>query len=154
MSTQLDRDVSTVLNAVVPRAERKAKLAGRVLAALERSEIARLTRAALRGNVQALESLKIYAGPLPSPAKAAVSTVNEETDLGQALLAGHRGSPFFAETAPRAAEVAEDASIPGATQGIADEIGRMPLINGDAKFHDLTRAWAMKIPFGGRRLDG
>ncbi len=102
MSTQLDRDVSTVLNAVMPKAEAHAKLAGRLLAALERSEIAKLVRESLRGSREALETLQLYTGTSTSPAKAAAPAVSETTDLGKALLeaAGHR-SPFFAETAAR-----------------------------------------------------
>jgi hypothetical protein len=154
MTTKFLEDVSSILNVVMPKAEARAKLKGRVLAAIERSEIARLVRESLKGNREALETLQLYAGTPTSPAKPAPA-VSETTDLGKALLeaAGHR-SPFFAETAARSgAQIAEDASIPGATPGIADEIGRMPLINGDEKFHDLTRAWAMSVPFGGRRLD-
>jgi hypothetical protein len=153
MSTQLDRDVSTVLNAVVPKAEARAKLAGRLLAAIERSEIAKLVREALRGSHEALQTLQLYTGTPALPARPAVPAVGEETDLGRALLAGRHRSPFFAEAAPRtAAQIAEAAGIEGATPGVADEIGRMPLTNGDERFHNLTRAWARMIPFGGQRL--
>jgi hypothetical protein len=155
MSTQLDKDVSAVLSAVMPKAEARAKFKGRVLAAVERSEIARLIRESLRGNHEALETLQLYTGtPAFPPAKPAVPAVNEETNLGKALLSGHRGSPFFAETAPRSgAEIAEDASIPGVVPGVSDAIARLPLVDGDSTFHELTRAWAMSVPFGGRRLD-
>ena len=154
MSTQFDKDVSNILTAIMPRAERHAKLKGRLLAAVERSEIARLVRESLRGSKEALETLQLYDGSPASPAKAAVPAVNEATNLGEALLAGHHRSPFFAETAPRAAEVAEDASIPGVVPGVSDAIARLPLVDGDSAFHRLTRAWAMSVPFGGTRLDG
>jgi hypothetical protein len=112
-----------------------------------------LVRESLRGNHEALETLKIYAGPLPPPAKSAAPAIGETTDLGAALLAGPHRSPFF-ETAPRSGtEIAEAAGIDGATPGVSDEIARMPLVNGDAAFRDLTRSWAKKISFGGQRLD-
>ncbi len=155
MSTQLDKDTAAILNVVMPKAERKAKLAGRLLAAIERSEIAKLVREALRGSRSALETLQLYTGTPALPARPAAPAITEATDLGAALLeaAGHR-SPFFAGTARTVKAIAEDASIPGATPGVADEIGRMALVNGDERFHQLTQSWAMKIPFGGTRLDG
>jgi hypothetical protein len=153
MSTKFTEDCVAVLNVVMPKAEARAKFKGRVLAAIERSEIARLVRESLRGNAEALETLQLYTGTPASPAKPAAPVIGETSDLGRALLeaAGHR-SPFFAETARSGAEIAEDAAIPGATAGIADEIGRMPLISGDATYHELTRNWAMSVPFGGRKL--
>jgi hypothetical protein len=156
MSTQFDKDVSNILSTVMPRCEARASLKGRVLAAVERSEIAHLVRESLRGNREALETLQLFTGtPASSPAKPAVSVVNETTNLGEALLAGRHRSPFFAETAPRSAtEIAEDAAIPGATPGISNEIGHMALIDGDNAFHNLTRSWAKTVSFGGRRLNG
>ena len=150
MSTKFTEDCVAVLNVVMPKAEARAKLAGRVLAAIERSEVAHLVRESLRGNHEALETLKIYAGPLPSPAKVAVPTVNEETNLGQALLAGPHRSPFF-ETAPRSSQITEDAETRFAP-GLSDQIARMPLVDGDSAFHNLTRNFAKTVSFGGRRL--
>jgi hypothetical protein len=153
MSTQFDRDVSDILTVIMSKAESRAKAAGRVLAATERSEIARLVRESLSGNTQALQALRVHIGTPAAPAKAA-STVNETTDLGRALLeTGRHRSPFFAETAPRtAAQIAEDAAIPGVTPGISDAIGRMPLVDGDAAYHELTRNWALGTSFGGQKL--
>jgi hypothetical protein len=156
MSTTFTEDVAAVLNTVMPAAERKAKAAGRALAATERSEIARLVRESLGGNHEALEALKVFTGAPATPAKPVAPTITETSDLGRLLLeTGRHRSPFFAETSPRTVkEITEDAGIPGATPGLADEIGRMPLVNGDQKFHDLTQAWALQVPFGGQRLNG
>jgi hypothetical protein len=155
MTTQFTADCAAILNAIMPRAEARASLKGRVLAAVERSEIARLVRESLRGSKEALETLQLFTGTPALPARPAAPAITEATDLGAALLeaAGHR-SPFFAGTARTVKAIAEDASIPGATPGVADEIGRMALVNGDERFHQLTQSWAMKIPFGGTRLDG
>jgi len=155
MTTEkLLEDVAAVLNVVMPRAEARAKGAGRVLAATERSEVARLVRESLSGNAQALEALKVWIGTPASP-KSTTPAIGEETDLGRALLesGGHR-SPFFAETGPRTVkDITEDAGISGATPGVSDEIARMPLINGDERYHELMRSVALRTSFGGRRLD-
>jgi len=153
MSTKFTEDCVAVLNVAMPAAERKAKAAGRVLQPSERAEVARLVRESLGGNHEALEALTVFTGAPATPAKAAPA-INEDSDLGRLLLeAGHRRSPFFAETAPRSGtQIAEDAAIPGATPGVSDEIARMPLNAGDQKFHELTRAWAQTVSFGGSRL--
>jgi hypothetical protein len=155
MSTTFSEDCVAVLNVAMPAAERRAQGEGRVLQASERAEVARLVRESLNGNHESLTALKVWTGaPASSPAKPAAPAVNEATDLGRALLAGRHRSPFFAETAPRtAAQIAEAAGIDGATPGISDEIGRMPLINGDEKFRELTQSWAKTVSFGGQRLD-
>jgi hypothetical protein len=192
MTTQSTEDRVAVLNVAGRLLEAKAKATGRVPTATEYSEVARLSRESLGPNgPAALEALLVLTGAPAAPAKAAAPAVNEETDLGRALIEGSgRRSPFFAEAASRTAaqiteatdlgpslmesgrrttarspffseslartlkEIAEDAAVPGATVGVADEIGRMALVNGDEKYHELTRAWAMSVPFGGRRLDG
>ena len=69
------------------------------------------------------------------------AAVNEETDLGRVLMeSGRRStapSPFFSESVARTVkEITEDAGIAGATPGVSDEIGRMPLVNGDERFHE------------------
>ena len=155
MTTQFTADCAAILNVVMPKAEARASLKGRLLAAIERSDIAHLVRESLRGNREALETLQLYTGTPALPARPAVAVIGETSNLGEALFeaAGHR-SPFFAGTARTVKAIAEDASIPGATPGVADEIGRMALVNGDERFHQLTQSWAMKIPFGGTRLDG
>ena len=66
-------DVAAILNVVMPKAEARAKAKGRVLAANERSEVARLVRESVSGNAEALEALKVWVGMLASPAKAAAS---------------------------------------------------------------------------------
>jgi hypothetical protein len=155
MSTQFDKDVSGTLSVIMPRAEARAAAAGHPLRATERSEIARLVRESLGGNLQALTALQVWVGAPSPPVKPAAPAVDEETDLGRALLAGQHRSPFFAETAPRTVkEISEDAGIPGASPGISNEIGHMALIDGDSAFHELARSWAMSVPFGGRRLNG
>ena len=150
-------DVAAILNVVMPKAEARAKAKGRVLAATERSEVARLVRESVSGNAEALEALKVWVGTPASPAKAAAAAVNEETDLGRALMeSGRRStapSPFFSESVARTVkEITEDAGIAGATPGVSDEIGRMPLVNGDERFHELTRSWASQVSFGGQKL--
>jgi hypothetical protein len=154
MSTKFTEDCVAVLNTVMPRAEARAKAAGRALAATERAEIARLVRESLSGNGQALEALKVWTGtPASSPAKPAAPAVNEETNLGAALLeaAGHR-SPFF-ETAPRTGSTIAEDAIPWPAPGISDVIARMPLITGDGSFHELIeRTLARSTSFGGTRL--
>jgi len=142
------------LNEAVPLAKAHAEATGHPLRAADYSEIARLAREWRGGNADALEGLRVWTGA--PAAKPTAPAIGEDTDLGRLLLetAGHR-SPFFAETGPRTVkDITEDAGIPGATPGIADEIGRMPVINGDQKFHELTQSWARMVPFGGQRLDG
>jgi hypothetical protein len=151
MSTKFTEDCTAILNVVMPKAEARAKLAGRVLAALERSEVAHLVRESLRGNHEALESLQLYTGTPASPAKPAAPAVNEETDLGRALLAGRHWSPFF-ETAPRsAAQITESAgNFSPETAKLSDQL---PAFKRDEIFGQAMLDFAQTVPFGARRLD-
>jgi hypothetical protein len=145
-------DVAAVLNVAMPAAECKAKAAGRVLQPSERTEVARLVRESLSGNAQALEALKIWTGSPATPAKAAPA-INEDTDLGRALLESAGGrSPFFAETGPRSAkEIIESAgTFSPETSKLADQL---PAFRRDDIFGQAMRDLAQTVPFGGSRLD-
>jgi hypothetical protein len=143
-------DVAVVLNTVMPRAEARAKGAGRVLAATERSEIARLVRESLSGNAQALEALKVWTGT--PAAKPTTPAIGEDTDLGRALLesGGHR-SPFFAETSPRTVkEITESAG--NFSPEVSKLSDQLPAFRRDEIFDQAMVDRARAVSFGGRRL--
>lgn len=155
MSTSFDREVALTLNDLMPRAEARALAAGHPLLATERQAITKLIRESLAGDRESLEKLRPWISPA-TPAKP-VPAITETSDLGQLLMeSGRRStarSPFFSESVARTVkEINEDTGIPGATPGVSDEIGRMPLVNGDERFHELTRSWASQVSFGGQKL--
>jgi hypothetical protein len=158
MSTKFTKNCAVRVDVVMPLVEAYAKAQGRALRPSDRSEIERLVQEWEGGNLEALEALKVWTGAPVAPAKPAAPAVNEETDLGRALMeSGRRStarSPFFSESvAQTVKEITEDAGIRFAP-GLSDEIARMPLVDGDSAFHTLTRDFAKTVSFGGRRLDG
>jgi len=153
MNEKFLEDVAAVLNVVMPRAEARAKAAGRILAATERSEIARLVRESLSGNAQALEALKAWTGAPVAPAKPAAPAITETSDLGRLLLemAGRR-SPFFAETGPRTAkEITESAGT--FSPEVSKLSDQLPAFKRNDIFNQAMVDFARTVPFGSRRLD-
>ncbi len=103
-TTKFLEDVSVVLNVAMPRAEARAKGAGRVLLATERAEVARLVRECLSGNAQSLEALKAWTG---TPAAESAKGPEHEKAVREELVRACQVLRLMQGRGPTAAEQAD-----------------------------------------------
>ena len=104
MSTQFTEDCVAVLNVAMPKAEARAKAAGRALLATERAEVARLVRESLSGNAQSLEALKVWTG---TPVTETAKGPEHEKAVKEELVRACRVLRLMEGRGPTAAEQAD-----------------------------------------------